>query len=115
MSLVSRCMKRVCTRAYTRKQKKHGVSAKNAREGCRIVFCNPTCKGTSFGPELKPTLIGPLYRRGKKWRREFQTRRMAFFSKRANILKDGFYIKIPKEQVKQARRRGEISGCYEPL
>lgn len=109
-------MKKICTKAYTKRQEKHGVSNKLAKEGCRIMFCNPTCKNTSFGPSLKLSKTlrkRPLYKRGEKWRLAFEKKRKRHFGTRKNILKDGFYVKIPAKEVKEARLRGEISGCHE--
>jgi putative component of membrane protein insertase Oxa1/YidC/SpoIIIJ protein YidD len=112
---IERCMKKVCSNTYVRRQKKHGVTRKLAREGCRITSCNPTCKKTSFGPDLimsKTLRQSALYKPGEKWRKKFEKKRKRLFGTRKNILKNGFYIKIPKKEVSKARRRGEISGCH---
>jgi hypothetical protein len=113
---IETCIKKVCSNKYIRRQKKHGVTRKLARQGCIITYCNPTCKNTSFGSNLvmsKSLRKSPLYKRGETWRKAFEKKRKHLFGTRKNILKDGFYIKIPKKQVIQAKLRGEISGCYE--
>ena len=112
---INACMKRVCSKEYTQKQKKHGISERVAREGCRVTMCNPTCKNTSFGRKLKmsKTLRKlPTYRNGEKWRLKFEKKRKALFGTKKNILNNGFYVKIPKKNVASARLRGEISGCH---
>ena len=113
---ISRCMKRVCSKEYTRRQRnKHAVPYTLARNGCRITSCNPTCEATSFGRSLKlPKKLRklPLYKRGEEWRLRFEKKRKSLFGTRKNILKNGFYVKLPKKDVRNARLRGEISGCY---
>lgn len=113
---IKKCMKKVCSLRYTRQQRKHGVSQKMAKEGCKISHCNPTCKNTSFGPSLKLSKTlrkKPLYRRGETWRLQFEKKRKSLYGTRKNILNNGFYIGIPKKEIAKARLRGEISGCHE--
>ena len=113
---IKKCMKTVCSTAYTRRQKKHGVSYSLARKGCKVLYCNPTCKDTSVGPDLKLSKKLrklPLYKKGEAWRLEFEKKRRRLFGTRKNILNDGFYVKLPKKQVEASRKRGEISGCYD--
>ena len=110
---VRKCIQRVCTTEYTRRQKKHGVSAKLAKEGCRLIYCNPTCKNTSFGSAgrlSKKLRMSPLYKRGEEWRVKFEQQRKKLGTRK--ILANGFYVKIPKKEVARARRSGEISGCH---
>jgi hypothetical protein len=113
---IKACVKKVCTTAYTRRQKKHGVSEKLAKEGCRITYCNPKCINTSFSTSLKMSKTlrkSPLYKRGEKWRAQFEKKRKKLFGTRKNILNNGFYVQIPKKEVALSRMRGEISGCYD--
>lgn len=116
MGSVEECMKKVCTTEYARRQKKHGVTQKLAKQACKITQCNPTCKNTSFGTALKLSKKLrklPLYKRGEEWRLEFEKKRRKLFGTRKNILKNSFYVKLSKKQVEAAKKRGEISGCYE--
>jgi GR25 family glycosyltransferase involved in LPS biosynthesis len=115
MDPVKECMKKVCTAEDARRKRKHGVTYKLAKEGCKILQCNPTCKNTSFGTSLKLSKKLrklPLYKKGEAWRLEFEKRRR-LFGRRKNILKNGFYVKLSKKEVEAAKKRGEISGCHD--
>ena len=98
---------------------------------CAQKFCNVGCKNTIYedGPANK--LPEPLKKRydndakhigkymanawqGAKARNMLKTRKKLFGNK-ISILKDNFYIGLPKKTVKKLKQRGAISGCWEDL
>lgn len=99
-----------CTKEYAKRQtRKHGVPFKQAMAGCKLIYCNPTCKNTSFGskPLSRRLKKLPMYKRGAEWRANFEKRHGAV------ILKDGFYEGLSKKEVDSLKKQGAISGCYE--
>jgi len=99
-----------CTTEYARRQtRKHGVPFKQALTGCKLIFCNPTCKNTSFGSKRLSRRLKklPMYKRGAAWRAEFEKR----LSTKGIV--DGFYEGLSKKEVDSMRKQGAISGCYE--
>lgn len=71
---------------------------KKLEKGCKKAYCNPTCKNTPF--ELKSKIKNKLWLTMRKT-----------ISNKENILKNGFYEKIPKKIVDDHKKKGAISGC----
>ncbi len=94
---------------YTRKQKK------DLEVTCKLHYCNPTCKGTIFqkGKEM-PTLEETKHLKGKnkKFMNTFsKNMRKNIFKGKTNVLKDGFYEKLPSKTRKLLLKEGALSGC----
>jgi hypothetical protein len=96
---------------YTAKQKK------DLEKTCKLHYCNPECKGTIFQKgktmpvleELK-TLKGS--KKNKNWFRNFtQKMRKNIFKGKTNVLKNGFYEKLPSKTRKLLQEKGALSGC----
>ena len=94
---------------YTKKQKKE------LEKTCKLHYCNPTCKGTIFqkGKEM-PTLEETKHLKGKN--KNFMNKfsrnmRKNIFKGKTNVLKDGFYEKLPSKTRKLIQQKGALSGC----
>jgi len=113
--LIQRCMRVYCTPSAKRQTRKRGGSMRQTLANCKLTSCNPTCKNTSFGPELKLSKklrSTKRYRVGEKWRRKFEKTRRRLFGTQKNILDNGFYKKMPKAMKDNLRAQGAISGCH---
>jgi hypothetical protein len=84
----------------TKKNKAELASmTKKIEKLCKRSNCNPTCKNTPF--ELKSKIKNKLWLFMRKT-----------ISNKENILKNGFYEKVPKKIVDDLKKQGAISGCY---
>ncbi len=94
---------------YTKKQKKE------LEKTCKLHYCNPTCKGTIFqkGKDM-PTLEETKHLKGKN--KNFMNKfsrnmRKNIFKGKTNVLKDGFYERLPSKTRKLIQQKGALSGC----
>lgn len=98
------------------------------KELCNDSYCNPTCKGTIFEPGTK--IPNAVFTKGKKllslqlkntpkmipkanktFNHIMTNMRQNIFGTKKNVLKDGFYEKLPSDKVKLLKKEGAISGC----
>ena len=101
--------KKAKTFKYTKKQKQE------LEKTCKLHYCNPACKGTIFqkGKNM-PDLVETKQLKGKnkKFLNTFSRKmRKNIFKGKTNVLKDGFYEKLPLKTRKLIREKGALSGC----
>jgi hypothetical protein len=129
--MTSKCVKTMCDEAYIKKQqnifqkirkgfvaeivKKEGKNtvAKKTRnktkksnyerkaiiDSCSQQYCNPTCKNTLFQKksDIKHEILLSV--------------RESTLGKKENIIKNGFYEKLPSHIVKNLKKKGALSAC----
>jgi hypothetical protein len=95
---------------------------------CNDAYCNPTCKDTLF--ESGDKIPNAVFTKGKKllslqlkntpklipkatksFNHMMTNMRQHIFGTKKNVLKDGFYEKLPSDKVKLLKKEGAISGC----
>jgi hypothetical protein len=95
---------------------------------CNDAYCNPTCKDTLF--ESGDKVPKAVFTKGKKllslqlkntpklipkatksFNHMMTNMRQNIFGTKKNVLKNGFYEKIPSNKVKLLKKEGAISGC----
>ena len=79
---------------------------------CESQHCNPQCKDTIFesGKNIPKALKNKYKNMKFMINIERQTRKNIFGNK-TNVLKNGFYEKLPKKNIKSMKKNGAISGC----
>ncbi len=117
------CKKQFCSGYYTRSVKRIKNINKTLKgkliaklppkskllKQCALDYCNPGCKGTIFeaGKSLSKTF------KGSKANINFtKNMRKSIFGNKTNVLKNGFYEKLKATNVKRAKNRGALSGCF---
>jgi hypothetical protein len=85
-------------------------SINREKERCPLEHCNPTCKDTflepgKFSKTYLKTLGTPFAREG------YKELRQKTFGNKKNVLKNGFYEKIPIEIIEKGKKLGAISSC----
>lgn len=101
--------KKAKTFKYSNKQKKE------LEKTCKLHYCNPTCKGTIFQrgkamPILEETK--QLKGKQKKFMNDIAKQiRKEYFKGKTNVLKHGFYEKLPAKTRKLIQEKGATSGC----
>jgi hypothetical protein len=96
---------------YTNKQKKELETT------CTLHYCNSDCKGTLFQKGKTMPALAELKKfkgskKNKNWFRNFtQKMRKNIFKGKTNVLKDGFYEKLPSKTRKLLQKKGALSGC----
>lgn len=98
------------------KSMRSSKTRKKMQEQCKKAHCNPTCKDTLYqAGKALPADIFKSYNgppKGKAVFTSLMTRiRKDMFGKSNNVLKNGFYQKIPAKNVTRARGQGALSGC----
>jgi membrane-associated HD superfamily phosphohydrolase len=101
------------------------------KQMCNDAYCNPTCKDTIFEPGTKipnavfeklkthltrqmnkmkstPKQINKAYKLSNKM---LSNTRKNIFGSKKNVLRNGFYEKLPSDKVKLLKKEGAISGC----
>ncbi len=119
----AKCKKQFCSGYYTRATKRFKNINKKAKgkiivklppksrflKQCALEYCNPGCKGTLFeaGKSLSKTF------KGSKANINFtKNMRKSIFGNKTNVLKNGFYEKLKATNIKRAKNRGALSGCF---
>ncbi len=103
--------KKAKTFKYTAKQKKELEAT------CKLHYCNPDCKGTIFQkgktmPALEELKKLKGSKKNKNWFRNFTHKmRKNIFKGKTNVLKNGFYEKLPSKTRKLIKNKGALSGC----
>jgi len=129
--MTSKCVKTVCDNTYIKKQQnifqkirkgfvaeivkkegKHTVAKKTRNktkklnyerkaiiDSCSQQYCNPTCKNTLFQKksDIKDEILLSV--------------RESTLGKKENIIKNGFYEKLPSHIVKNLKKKGALSAC----
>jgi len=91
------------------KSKKFMVDSK---KGCKIAFCNPSCKGTIFHNNEFPKELEKKYikkKDGKITINFLKKIQDSLYNGKKTIIKDDFYIKL--KNIKKLKKEGAISGC----
>ena len=85
---------------------------KRLQEKCESKYCNPKCKGTIFEPGKNiPKEIKNEYKNMNFLIKNQMQTRKKIFGKKTNVLKNDFYEKLSKKNVKSLKKNGAISGC----
>lgn len=82
------------------------------KKGCKIAFCNPSCKGTIFHNSEFPKELEKKYSKkkdGKVIIDVIKKLQDSLYNGKKTIIKDDFYIKL--KNVKKLKKEGAISGC----
>ena len=105
---------------FNKKQtKKEEKEEKEALDMCMKTYCNKGCKGTIFedGKEFPKSAEENI---SKKWKDNKSLKffmnfskqnRKEMFKNKTSVLKDNFYEKLNKKQVKLFKSHKAISGC----
>ena len=108
--------KKKAEKKYLEKIEKH---KKDILNKCKLGFCNPTCKGTIFQNgenfpketknQLKKNL--PNKKMSEKIIKIMIEYRKTLFKDEKSIIKNGFYKKLKKNNIKKLKKNGALSGC----
>ncbi len=79
---------------------------------CKKQYCNPGCIGTIFEKTYNVKHAKGLHAKGLHAKNIMLTRKVMFGKKR-NVLKNNFYIRLPKKKRNTLKKKGAISGCIE--
>ena len=82
------------------------------KKGCKIAFCNPSCKGTIFHNNEFPKELEKKYSKkkdGKVTIDFIKKLQDSLYNGKKTIIKDDFYIKL--KNIKKLKKEGAISGC----
>jgi len=85
---------------------------KRLQAKCESEYCNPTCKGTLFesGKNIPKEIKNEYKNMNFLIKNQMQTRKK-IFGKKTSVLKNQFYEKLSKKNVKSLKKNGAISGC----
>jgi hypothetical protein len=91
----------------------HITRDKEFTKQCERIYCNPTCKDTMFqsGRHLPTRLDKELRNSSPATAKVVKQMRREMFGKKTNVLRDGFYERLPDKDVNNVRAKGAQSGC----
>jgi hypothetical protein len=95
------------------KNKKNIIS--KTKESCEILLCNPNCKDTIFQNGEFPKELEKKYSNKKNNLAFLKNTRKKLFDGKKSIIKDSFYIKLNKKNIKEYKEKGALSGCKQSL
>ena len=80
---------------------------------CEKIYCNPTCKDTMFqsGRNIPSRLEKELRQTSDATADLVKQMRREMFDKKTNVLRDGFYMRLPEKDIENAKANGAQSGC----
>ena len=74
---------------------------------CKKHYCNPGCIGTIFEKTYNVKHAKGLHAKN------IMLTRKVMFGKKRNVLKNNFYMRLPKKKRNTLKKKGAISGCIE--
>lgn len=95
------------------KNKKNLIS--KTKESCETLLCNPNCKDTIFQNGEFPKELEKKYSNKKNNLAFLKNTRKKLFDGKKSIIKDSFYIKLNKKNIKEYKEKGALSGCKQSL